>query len=379
MNQVKKMVNSNPLEFGKNQLQLHRQAVDSIDDKIVELLAKRQQFARKMGRIKENLGLKVVNPSREHEIIQRLTSKGYENLDSEAITRIYSEIFSIARDVQQKTTVSYLGPEASFSYQAARSHCGYKAIFKPCYTIEDVFKSVTDSDSQFGVVPIENSCEGSVRNTLDLFFRYDLKVCAEIFMRIRHQLLSRANKISDITKLYTHSMAFAQCSSWIKNNMPGVPVIEVESTAIAAKIVADRPSFGAVGSLEAGFINGLNRLGVNIEDNPDNTTRFIVLGKTQTEPTGTDKTSLLFLLSHKPGALYNALKPFSQRDINILKIESRPAGTRNWEYLFFLDIEGHEQDDNLWKAIEEMEDHTMFIRRLGSYPDGGRLLGRGVK
>jgi chorismate mutase/prephenate dehydratase len=198
-------------------------------------------------------------------------------------------------------------------------------------------------------------------------------------MRIRHQLLSKAHKINDIKKLYTHSMAFAQCSSWIKSNMPRVPVIEVASTAIAAKIAAERPSWAAVGSLEAGFINGLNRLGANIEDNPENTTRFIVLGKLQTEQTGTDKTSLLFLLSHKPGALYNALKPFSQRDINILKIESRPAGTRNWEYLFFLDIEGHEQDDNLRRAIEEMEEHTMFIRRLGSYPDGGRLLDRALE
>ena len=370
------MENSNYVEIGWDELKEKRNEIDSIDDQIVELLSRRQDIAKSIGKVKENLGVQVIDLSREKEIIKRLTSKGFHNLGSDSINRIYSEIFFTARAAQQKTFVSYLGPEASFSHQAARRFYGHKAIFQSSYTIEDVFKSVENDDSQFGVVPIENSCEGSVGNTLDLFFKYDLKICAEVFLRIRHNLLSKSDNINKITKLYSHAMAFGQCSSWIKTHMPSVPVVEVESTAIAAKIAAEITDAAAVGSLEAGFINGLNRIAKNVEDNPCNTTRFIVIGKTQAEPTERDKTSLIFLLSHKPGALYSSLKPFSERDINVLKIESRPAGTRKWEYLFFLDIEGHEDDINVKMAIKEMEDYTVFLKRLGSYPDGGELLDR---
>jgi chorismate mutase/prephenate dehydratase len=370
------MEKSNYVEMRKDELKSHRDEIDLIDDQVLELLARRQGVAKQIGKVKEALGIEVIDLSREHEIIERLVSKGLENLSSDSIREIYSEIFSIARAVQRKEHVSYLGPVASFCHQAARRFYGHKAIFQPFYTIEDVFKSVENSDLGFGVVPIENSCEGSVRNTLDLFLKYDLKICAEIFIRIRHHLLSKVDKISEIEKLYSHAMAFAQCSEWIKSNIPKVPVVEVESTAIAARIAADRPSAAAIGSLEAGLVNGLNRLAKNIEDNPGNTTRFIVIGKTETKSTQKDKTSLLFLLSHKPGALYNTLKPFSERNINVLKIESRPAGTRKWEYLFFLDIEGHASDSNIEKAIEEMAEYTVLTRMLGSYPDGGRLLGR---
>lgn len=365
------MENSNYVKDGWKDLEKYREEIDLIDDKIIELLVSRQNAVLALGKIKEALGIQVIDLSREQQIIRRLASIEYENLGSDSINRIYSEIFSTARSLQQKIIVSYLGPEASFSHQAARYFYGHGASFQASYNIEDVFVAVENGDCDFGVVPIENSCEGSVRNTLDLFFKYDLKICAEIFIRIRHHLLSKACTIQGINQLYSHAMAFAQCSSWIKSNMPRVPVVEVESTATAARIAAERPSAAAIGSMDAGLANGLNSLEKNIEDNPGNTTRFIVIGNIEAAPTGKDKTSLLLLLGHKPGALYSALKPFSERNINVLKIESRPSGTKRWEYLFFFDIEGHEEDPNVKMAIKEMEEYTVFLRRLGSYPEGG--------
>jgi chorismate mutase/prephenate dehydratase len=360
----------NNKEKGRGALDGFREEIDQIDGQIVSLLSRRQEIASEIGKVKRDLGIEIIDPDREHEVLRGLLSKSRRDLSPRAIRSIFSEIISAARSVQQGLTVAYLGPEATFSHQAAICLFGRSASFLGADTIEEVFGLVENGTCQEGVVPIENSFEGSVNSTLDLFYEYEVKIRAEIFLRIRHHLMSRVDHIEDIKRLYSHPMPMAQCRAWIKTHLGGVPVTEVASTSLAAKMAADEPEAAAVGSRLAGHTYGLNTLEENIEDHPDNITRFCVIGKNQPEPTGGDKTSLLFNVIHKPGALHKSMEPLARRNINMLRIESRPMKTRNWEYLFFMDIGGHEQDGNVSGAIKEMEKHCTFIKRLGSYPAG---------
>jgi chorismate mutase/prephenate dehydratase len=239
-------------------------------------------------------------------------------------------------------------------------------------TIEEVFGLVEKGVCRQGVVPVENSYEGSVNMPLDMLYKYELKICAEILLRIRHHLLSKADDIRDIRTLYSHPMPIAQCRAWMRSNLPKtVTVKEVGSTSLAAKLAAEDPLSAAVGSALAAKTYDLKTLQENIEDHPDNVTRFLSIGKTSCEPTGKDKSSILFFLNHKPGALYNTLGLLAKNNINMTRIESRPMKIRNWEYLFLVDIEGHEKDDNVHEAIQEMQRTCPFVKRLGSYPAAG--------
>lgn len=267
--------------------------------------------------------------------------------------------------------ISYLGPEATFSHMAAmRLYGGGSVSFYPAETIEDIFDLVERDVCTLGVVPVENSYEGAVNITLDLFYKYDLRICAETYLRIRHHLLSMEGDISDIRKIYSHPIALAQCRLWLRANMHGIPVVEVSSTSMAAGKAAKEPGTAAIGNMNLNRIYSLRVLGENIEDHPDNMTRFVVIGKKQAAPMGKDKTSILFFLSDRPGALYKALGALAERGINMTRIESRPMKTRNWEYLFFTDIEGHELDAEVSNALKEMEKQCVFLKRLGSYPKG---------
>ena len=273
--------------------------------------------------------------------------------------------------IQQLPIVAYLGPEATFSHQAASSFYGNSASFRGTDSIEDVFDLVEKGACHQGIVPIENSYEGSVNITLDMFFKYDLRICAEIFMRIRHNLLGSLEDIGEIEHLYSHPMPIAQCRSWLRSNLYGVAVTQTASTSLAAKMAAEKPGTAAIGSRLAGRLYGLKILEENIEDSPDNITRFLVISKTRSKPTGRDKSSMLFSLSHRPGTLYKALSVLAERNVNLTKIESRPMKTRNWEYMFFVDIEGHEDEGNIGNALKEMEKYCAFMKILGSYPVGG--------
>ncbi len=348
----------------------YREEIDSIDGQIISLLSRRQEVAAAIGKIKRNLGIKIFDPAREEEVLRGLISNNRGDLSKETIRLIFNEIISAARLVQEPLTVAFFGLEGTFAHQAAISLFGRSASLRATETIEEVFGLVEKGICRQGVIPIENSYEGSVNSSLDMLYQYDLKISSEILLRIRHHLLSRSDRMDTIKRLYSHPMAIAQCRAWIKGNLPGVAVKEIESTALAAKMVADDPEAAAVGSRTSAFTYGLNMLQENIEDYPDNVTRFLALGKTDTEPTGKDKTSILFFLHHKPGSLYSALKSLAQRNINMSRIESRPMKTRNWEYLFFVDLEGHEQDTNVSAAIKEMEESCVLMKRLGSYPAG---------
>jgi chorismate mutase/prephenate dehydratase len=348
-----------------------REEIDNIDGQILSLLFTRQAVAAEIGKLKKSLGMEVIDTAREQEVLRRLASKGHKGMSARAIRSIFSEIISASRSVQQAPTVAYLGPEATFSHQAAVSLYGKSASFRAAETIAEVFALVEKGACNQGVVPIENSYEGSVNITLDLFYKYDLKIGAEIFLRVRHHLLSRAKHIEAVNRLYSHPMPIAQCRSWLKTHMAQIPVTEVASTSLAAKMAADEPGAAAVGSRFSAATYGLDILVENIEDHPDNVTRFLVIGKGQAEPTGKDKTSLLFFLSHKPGALHTALEALAKRNVNMTRIESRPMKVKNWEYLFYVDLEGHEQDSNVSEAIKDMEGRCTFMKRLGSFPAGG--------
>ncbi len=350
-----------------------REEIDRVDEEILSLLVRRQAAAGAVGRIKEEQGMAVFDPVREREVLQKLISLSNGNLSAEHTENIFREIISASRSVQQPLNVAFLGPAGAFTHEAALSLFGRSASFQPAESIEGVFSLVEKDLCGQGIVPIENSCEGLVHTTMDLFFRYDLMVGGEIFLRIRHHLLSREQSREKIKTVYSHPMAIAQCRSWITANLPGVSVKEVESTSAAAQRTTGEEGAAAIGSRLAARVYDLNTVAENIEDNPDNITRFLCIGKKDGVPTGKDKTSMLFFLNHKPGALHRALGALAEQGINVSRIESRPAKMKKWEYLFFIDLEGHYLDERLSKAIPEFEKQCVFVKRLGSYPAGEGL------
>ena len=268
------------------------------------------------------------------------------------------------------THVGYLGPEATFSHHAATLLYGKHTELRGVDTIEDIFIMVKNGQCEEGVVPIENSYEGSVNITQDLLNKYDTNICAEVYLRIRHNLLSRERDIIKIKHVYSHPQAIAQCRSWLKDNLPEVSIAELSSTSLAAKTVSKESNSAAIGSSFAAATYGLNVLRENIEDDQENATRFFVIGNHKPQPTGNDKTSITFFLKHEPGSLYKCLSVLADRRINLTRIESRPAKTKKWEYLFFVDLEGHEKDRNVSEALKEMEKYCVFLKILGSYPRG---------
>ncbi len=351
------------------ELENYREEIDRLDRQIVSLLSERQVISTAVGQIKKEKGLEIFDPAREEMVIRQLTSNAHGVLSKEAVKYIYNEILSASRAVQEALTVAYFGPEATFTHQAAVRLFGHSASMRAAETIEDVFGLVEKGVCRQGVVPIENSYEGSVNRTLDQLYRYELKIGTECLLRIRHQLLSRADDIRKIKCLYSHPMPLAQCRTWIRGTLPeSVEIKEVASTSRAARLAADDPEGAALGSRLACQTYQLNILAENIEDQPDNVTRFISVGKTDSEPTGKDKTSILFFLNHKPGALYHVLGIIAGNNINMTRIESRPMQIRNWEYLFYVDIEGHERDDIVNETLLDMERSCPFVKRLGSYP-----------
>lgn len=268
------------------------------------------------------------------------------------------------------TYVGYLGPEGTFSHQAATVLYGHDVVLKGAQTIEDVFIMLKNGECEEGVVPIENSYEGTVNVTQDLLNKYDSNISREIYLRIRHNLLSHEKDIKKIKRVYSHPQAIAQCRSWLRSNLPGVLLSETASTSLAAKMASKDIQTAAIGSSFAASIYGLNILMQNIEDDQENVTRFFVIGDHRPPPTGKDKTSIIFFLHHEPGSLYMCLSVLAKNKVNLTRIESRPAKTKNWEYIFFVDLEGHEQDRKVSESLKEMEKHCVFLKILGSYPRG---------
>jgi chorismate mutase / prephenate dehydratase len=357
----------------KSKLEKLREEMRERDREIIRLLNDRSQISVQIGEVKGQEGLAVYDPSQEARVYGYLQELNCGPLPQIAIKAIFREIISASRALQKPTTVAFLGPEASFSHQAARLHFGDSSSYYPQGGIARVFDEVERGTVDWGVVPVENSLEGSVNVTLDRLIVTPLKIRAEIYLRISQCLLSSAAKLDDIKNIYSHPQALAQCRSWLKANMPDCILHEAESTAAAAQMVKGKKTQAAIGSLLAASTNGLNILAEGIEDNTSNTTRFLVIGNGESTKTAKDKTSLIFATPHSPGSLHLALAPFAERAINLIKIESHPVKERLWEYLFFVDIVGHIAESKVKSCLTELEAKTTYLKILGSYPraEGG--------
>jgi len=345
-----------------------RQTINGIDDSILNLINKRLAIAKEIGDIKKEQNTYVYDKIRENEIMERLTSLNTGPLKSQALHQIFTNIISAAREIQTPTTISYLGPEATFTHVAAMDLFGHSAEFVPQNSIRDVFMEVAKGKCDYGVAPVENSIEGAINHTLDLFFESDLRICAEKYLNISHALLSRSSSINDIEVIYSHPQAFAQCRGWIRKNLPNATLTECNSTAHAAQKAFKGKNAAAIANSEAAHIYGLQILESGIEDHSHNITRFLLIGRDESRPTGCDKTSIMFAISHVPGALYKILQPIADAGINMSKLESRPTKHENWSYFFFVDFDGHIEDNHIRQTIEQMKPYCKYLKWLGSYP-----------
>lgn len=355
-------------------LQGFREKIERTDREIVRLLNERAAVSIAIGKAKRAEGREVYDPSRESMVFRHLEALNDGILSEAALRGIFREILSASRFLQTPTTVAFLGPEASFSHQAALAHFGGGIAAIPTATIPEVFDEVERGKQRWGIVPVENSAEGSVKTTLDKLISTPLTIRAEVYLRVRHCLLAGGDDMDALRKVYSHPQALAQCQVWLRTHLPGVPLIEVESTAGAARRVREDKRGAAIASILAAEVYGLNILAEGIEDNPANTTRFLVIGpkpgKAGGGISGRDKTSILFGTPHVPGALQRALSPIAEAGLNLMRIESFPMRDRMWEYLFFADFAGHIEEEKTRKCLHELESQTAFLKILGSYPRG---------
>ena len=351
-------------------IQSYRAEIDRIDDDILRLLNERSENVVEIGKLKRqsDVAAQLHTPAREAQIIERLTHQNPGPFPNEAIRPVYREIMSASLSLEGPQKVAYLGPRATFTHLACMRKFGESAQYVPVTGIKDVFNEVERGRAHFGVVPIENSTEGVVNHTLDMFIDSSLLIYGEVLQEVTHHLLSRADRVEDVTKIHSHPHAIAQCRNWLETNLPNVPVAEVASTARAAELCAEDPGSAAIASELAAQLYGLKVLRARIEDNVNNYTRFLVLSQKPPERTGKDKTSVMLSVKDKVGALYDLLRPFASLGINMTKIESRPSRRKAWEYLFFVDIEGHVDEERVKKALEEVKGRCLFMKILGSYP-----------
>ena len=349
-----------------------RKKIDSIDAKILELLNERARASQHIGKIKKKKGERIYSPEREKEVLERLKSINSGPVASQAIDAIYREIMSSSISLEKEVRIAYLGPEFTYTHQAAMKKFGASVNYFSCTNISDVFAEVERGRSDYGVVPVENSSEGAVNYTLDMFIESDLKICAELYLAINHYLLSNAVSIKSINQIYSIPQALAQCRLWLESNLPAAKLVPASSTAEAARTVATHPQFkneiACVASLLAAKEYRLKVLAPSIEDNANNTTRFIVISRADCRPTAKDRTSIVFAVKDRVGALHDILLPFQAHKINLTKIESRPSKKRAWNYYFFVDFEGHAEEPRAQKTLEALEKNCTFLKILGSYP-----------
>ncbi len=351
-------------------LQGHRQEIDRIDDQILRLLNERSKSVIEIGKLKKKKDAEAPlhTPAREAAIFDRLSQQNTGPFPTDAIRAVYREIMSASLSLEGPQKVAYLGPRATFTHMACMQKFGSSAQYIPVNSIKDVFSEVERGRANFGVVPIENTTEGVVNHTLDMFVDSSLLIYGEVLQEVAHHLMSKSGVAGDIKRIYSHPHAIAQCRNWLETNLPHVPVSEVASTARAAELSVDDPSAAAIASELASQLYGLKVITARIEDNINNFTRFLVLSQKAPERTGRDKTSLMLSVKDKVGALYDLLRPFASHGLNMTKIESRPSRRKAWEYIFFVDIEGHIDEERVKKAAEEVKSRCLFMKILGSYP-----------
>lgn len=346
----------------------HRKAIDRCDVQIVKLLNERTQHVLAIGEIKRKAGEEIYAPHRERAVLNRICGLNQGPMTNEALRAIYREVMSSALSLEKSLTIAYLGPEATFTHQAAIVKFGASLRYSSQKTITDVFTDVSKSRADYGVVPVENSTEGVVTHTLDMFVDSDLKIVAQIVLPVRHCLLANCAR-SEIRKLYAHPQSLGQCRVWVQTNLPRAEVIETSSNARSAEFAATEKGTAAIAGVLAAEKYDVDVLEYDIQDNVANATRFLVLGRQCSPPTGKDRTSIMFSVMDRVGALYLALAAFRRHRINMTKIESRPSKRKAWEYLFFVDCDGHMNDKKVSNALAMLGEHCSYVKVLGSYPN----------
>lgn len=338
------------------------------DDEIVRLLRERSELSAEMGKLKVKAGLNIYDPAQESKIFSRLEEMNGGFLTARSLKKIFSEILSASRALQEPLSVAYLGPEASFTHMAAKAQFGESTLYIPHTTILDIFAQVEKKQVNCGVVPVENSLEGIVKMTQDRLISTSANILAETYLPIEHVLMSTRKERGELKRVYSHPQALAQCQGWLRRHLPDCSTHEVESTARAAQMVLTDDKGAAIGSCNAATTYGLNIIDKGVEDCSSNITRFLVIGEGGNSPTGRDKTSIIFGTRHDPGALYRALQPFAEKGINLQKIVSHPIRERIWEYLFFVDFSGHRDEEAAGECLQRLQEGCTFIKILGSYP-----------
>ena len=347
-----------------------RQQIDAIDEQIQALITERANCALEVARVKREQGEPeqgFFRPEREVEVLRKVKQRNQGPLADDDLARLFRELMSVCLALQLPIRVAFLGPQGTFTQAAAHKHFGHSIVTVPLGAIDEIFREVESGQAHFGVVPVENSTEGVITYTLDMFGRSDLKVCGEVDLRIHHHLLSK-DADNDARRVYAHPQALAQCREWLNAHMPDVERVAVSSNAEGARRAAEEDGAAAVASEEAGDIYGLKVCCRNIEDDSDNTTRFLVIGRESCAPTGNDRTSLLVVGRNRPGMLHNLLGPFQRHGISMTRIESRPSRSGLWDYMFFIDIEGHAEDKSVAAALVAMRVDAVVVKVLGSYP-----------
>jgi chorismate mutase/prephenate dehydratase len=347
-----------------------RERIDGIDRQIQSLIAERAGWAQRVGKAKGPLKAAVdyYRPEREAQVLRQVLDRNDGPLSDEVLLRLFREIMSACLAQQEPLKVGYLGPEGTFSQQALIKHFGHSARGLPLSSIEEVFQEVEAGHADFGVVPVENSGQGTIQSTLDMFLTSSLKICGEVELHVHQYLLSRTGRLEDIERVFSHGMSLAQCKAWLRQHLPQAEKQAVSSNAEAARRARMADDTAAIAGESAGHVYGLKVVAGPIQDRQDNTTRFLVLGRELFNASGHDRTSLLVFVRDQPGALYNVLSPFARHGISMNRIESRPSHAGRWQYAFFIDVAGHVEDEPMRRALSELGEYAADVKVLGSYP-----------
>lgn len=354
----------------EEKLQAIRQRIDALDRELQALINERASLAQEVARVKLEAGDAAVfyRPEREAQVLRAVKERNQGPLPAEEVARLFREVMSACLALEQPMTIAFLGPEGTFSHEAALKHFGHSMVGRPLPALDEVFREVEAGSADYAVVPVENSTEGAVNYTLDLMLATPLQICGEVELRIHDHLMSRATELAAIKRVYSHGQSLAQCREWLDSNLGGAERITVSSNGEAARLASEDPEAAAIAGISAAEIYAVPILARNIEDKPDNTTRFLVLGHCEVPPSGEDKTALLVSTRNKPGALSQLLQPLARHGISMSRIESRPSRQGMWDYVFFLEIEGHRDDERVKAALVELESEASLYKILGSFP-----------
>lgn len=349
-------------------LQALRKAIDEIDRRLVALLSERARLAQEVGRVKATAEAQVYRPEREAQVLRNVAAANPGPLPQAALEAIFREVMSACRALERRLRVAFLGPAGTFSEMALLKQFGSSVDALPCLSIDEVFRAVEAGAADFAIVPVENSTEGSITRTLDLLLATPLAIVAEVSLPVEHHLLTASGSMQGVTRICAHAQALAQCVNWLNRHHPSIERQPVASNAEAARLASVNPTVAAIAGETAASRYGLVAVAGHIQDDPANRTRFVALGRSRAQPSGRDKTSLILAVAHKAGAVHQMLAPLARHGVSMTRFESRPAKTGAWEYYFYVDVEGHEQDPKVAVALEQLRGECAFYKSLGSYP-----------